>query len=414
MKKTVWYLLVLLFVPVMIFPFGTDHFDEELRKSFDFFWEQANNIPGSKGYGLIRDRYPGSPECASIASTGFGLSAIVIGTEKKWITYEQAVQRVEGTLDTLLKMETVRGFFYHFIDINTAQRLNKSEISTIDTAILLCGALTCGKYFGGEIFSKAMKLYSEVNWKVFVDKSTNYFYMSLMPESGFSGRWDFYAEQLMMYVLGAASPTYPIGKEVYYAFKRNRSSYKGNTFIHSWFGSLFTHQFSHAWIDFRNKKDAMGIDWYQNSVDASLANYEYCQDLKSKYPHFSESCWGLSACDSINGYNGLYGSQPSGYDNKVNVVDGTIAVSAALGSVVFTPEKSLKALEYYYSIDWLWGRYGLKNAFNPSQNWIAKDYIGIDKGITLLMFSNYENGLIWSLFSELDCIKEGLKKLEIN
>jgi len=414
MKKTVWYLLVLLFVPVMIFPFGTDHFDEELRKSFDFFWEQANNIPGSKGYGLIRDRYPGSPECASIASTGFGLSAIVIGTEKKWITYEQAVQRVEGTLDTLLKMETVRGFFYHFIDINTAQRLNKSEISTIDTAILLCGALTCGKYFGGEIFSKAMKLYSDVNWKVFVDKSTNYFYMSLMPESGFSGRWDFYAEQLMMYVLGAASPTYPIGKEVYYAFKRNRSSYKGNTFIHSWFGSLFTHQFSHAWIDFRNKKDAMGIDWYQNSVDASLANYEYCQDLKSKYPHFSESCWGLSACDSINGYNGLYGSQPSGYDNKVNVVDGTIAVSAALGSVVFTPEKSLKALEYYYSIDGLWGRYGLKNAFNPSQNWIAKDYIGIDKGITLLMFSNYENGLIWSLFSELDCIKEGLKKLEIN
>ncbi len=414
MKKTVWYLLVLLFVPVMIFPFGTDHFDEELRKSFDFFWEQANSIPGSTGYGLIRDRYPGSPECASIASTGFGLSAIVIGTEKKWITYEQAVQRVEGTLDTLLKMETVRGFFYHFIDINTAQRLNKSEISTIDTAILLCGALTCGKYFGGEIFSKAMKLYSDVNWKVFVDKSTNYFYMSLMPESGFSGRWDFYAEQLMMYVLGAASPTYPIGKEVYYAFKRNRSSYKGNTFIHSWFGSLFTHQFSHAWIDFRNKKDAMGIDWYQNSVDASLANYEYCQDLKSKYPHFSESCWGLSACDSINGYNGLYGSQPSGYDNKVNVVDGTIAVSAALGSVVFTPEKSLKALEYYYSIDGLWGRYGLKNAFNPSQNWIAKDYIGIDKGITLLMFSNYENGLIWSLFSELDCIKEGLKKLEIN
>jgi hypothetical protein len=414
MKKTVCYLLVLLFVSVMIFPFGTDHFDEELRKSFDFFWEQANNIPGSKGYGLIRDRYPGSPECASIASTGFGLSAIVIGTEKKWITYEQAAQRAEGTLDTLLKMETVRGFFYHFIDINTAQRLNKSEISTIDTAILLCGALTCGRYFGGEIFSKAMKLYSEVNWKIFVDKSTNYFYMSLMPESGFSGRWDFYAEQLMMYVLGAASPTYPIGKEVYYAFKRNRSSYKGNTFIHSWFGSLFTHQFSHAWIDFRNKKDAMGIDWYQNSVDASLANYEYCQDLKSKYPHFSESCWGLSACDSINGYNGLYGSQPSGYDNKVNVVDGTIAVSAALGSVVFTPEESLKALEYYYSIDGLWGRYGLKNAFNPSQNWIAKDYIGIDKGITLLMFSNYENGLIWSLFSELDCIKEGLKKLEIN
>lgn len=414
MKKTVCYLLVLLFVSVMIFPFGTDHFDEELRKSFDFFWEQANNIPGSTGYGLIRDRYPGSPECASIASTGFGLSAIVIGTEKKWITYEQAAQRVEGTLDTLLKMETVRGFFYHFIDINTAQRLNKSEISTIDTAILLCGALTCGKYFGGEIFSKAMKLYSEVNWKIFVDKSTNYFYMSLMPESGFSGRWDFYAEQLMMYVLGAASPTYPIGKEVYYAFKRNRSSYKGNTFIHSWFGSLFTHQFSHAWIDFRNKKDAMGIDWYQNSVDASLANYEYCKDLKSKYPHFSESCWGLSACDSISGYNGLYGSQPSGYDNKVNVVDGTIAVSAALGSVVFTPEESLKALEYYYSIDGLWGRYGLKNAFNPSQNWIAKDYIGIDKGITLLMFSNYENGLIWSLFSELDCIKEGLKKLEIN
>ncbi len=414
MKKAVWCLLVLAFIPMMIFPLSTDHFEEEFRKSFDFFWEQANSIPGSVGYGLVRDRYPGSAECASIASTGFGLSAIVIGVEKEWITYEQGAERAEKTLDTLLKMETVRGFFYHFVDISTAQRINKSEISTIDTAILLCGALTCAKYFGGEIISKTMMLFSEINWKVFVDKSTNYFYMSLMPESGFSGRWDFYAEQLMMYVLGAASPTYPIGKEVYYAFKRNRSSYKGSTFIHSWFGSLFTHQYSHAWIDFRNKKDAMGVNWHQNSVDASLANYRYCLDLKDRYPHFSESCWGLSACDSISGYNGLYGSQPSGYDNKANVVDGTIAVSASLGSIVFTPEESLRALDYYYSIDGLWGRYGLKNAFNPCQNWIAKDYIGIDKGITLLMFSNYENGLIWSLFSDIDCIKEGLKKLEIN
>ncbi|WGS64620.1 glucoamylase family protein [Marinitoga aeolica] len=412
MKRFILIFLVLIST-LVIFSIDNQYFNEEFKRSFFFFWEQANINEKSSGYGLIRDRYPGNPNVASIASTGYGLAAIPIGIEKGWISYEEGYTRVNKTLDTLLNLKNIRGFFYHFLDINTGKRIWNSEISTIDTSILLCGVLTAGEYFGGEIKEKAEKLYKNVNWKMFVDKSTNYFYMAFYPEKGFSGKWDFYAEQLMMYILAAGSPTYPINEDVYYSFKRHEGNYKSKKFIHSWFGSLFTYQYSHAWIDFRNKKDKLGVDWFENSVNASIANYNYCVDLSNKFKSFSKDRWGLSACDSPNGYNGLFGAPPSGYNNKQHKVDGTIATSAALGSIVFTPDLSLKALNAFYKISGLVGKYGLKNAFNLDKNWIANDYIGIDKGIILLMFANYENEFVWKLFNKNQYIKNGLKRLEI-
>lgn len=403
--------IIILFTVVNMFSSDNVYFNEEYRKSFDFFWEQANTEKDTPGYGLVRDRYPSDPNIASIASTGFALSALPIGVENGWITYSQGYERALGTLETITGLENIRGFYYHFLNISDGKRINKSEISTIDTAILICGVLTAGEYFGGEIKEKAVKIYSDVNWKIFTDKLSNNFYMSLTPEKGFSGRWDFYGEQLMMYILGAGSPTYPTGDKLYYSFKRNIRAYKGNEFIHSWFGSLFTYQYSHAWIDFRNKKDKLDVNWFQNSVYASLANYQYCQDLE--YKSFSSQSWGLSACDSPSGYNGFFGALPAGYDDKTNFTDGTVAVSAALGSVVFTPDKSLTALNYFYTIDGLSGRYGLKNAFNSDKNWIAKDYIGIDKGITLLMFANYKNNLIWNIVSKISYINRGMEILQI-
>ncbi len=172
----------------------------EMKGSFDFFWEQANTDPDSPGYGLIRDRYPGSEGIASIASVGFGLTAYIVGVEKGYISYQEAYDRANGTLDTLLAMDRVEGFFFHFVNIRTGKRAWNSEVSNIDTSILMMGVLSAGQYFGGEIQEKAQQLYGDVNWPWFVDETRDMFYMAYRPEEGFAGHWDFYAEQLMMYI----------------------------------------------------------------------------------------------------------------------------------------------------------------------------------------------------------------------
>lgn len=407
-KKFILIILTL----IVIFSFGESKIEslieKEMKGSFLYFWEQANTDENSTGYGLVRDRYPGNPTIASIAATGFGLSAIPIGVEYGWITREEGYKRALGTLKTIWNLEQFHGFLYHFLDINSGKRTWKSEISTIDSALLVAGVLTVGEYFGGEIKELAKKIYDRMNWKLFVDYKNNYFYMAYYPEKGFQGHWDFYAEQLIMYILGVGSDTYPITKDVYLAFKRHLGSYKTEKFVHSWYGSLFTYQYSHAWVDFRGYIDDLGINWFENSVNASLANYYYCLDLSEKYKSFGEKSWGLSACDSPHGYEGRYGSVPNGYDNKQNVVDGTIATHAALGSIVFVPEKSLRALEFYYTMPELVGRYGLKASFNLDLNWYATDFVGIDKGIGLLMLANYKDELIWKIFMKNENVRKAI------
>ncbi len=412
MRKT----LAFIYLFFAIFPLAANVWNENLEKeyksSFLYFWEQANTDEKSPGYGLVRDRYPGNSTIASVASTGFGLSAIAIGVKEGWITRQEGEKRVIGTLNTLLKLDNFYGFFYHFLDINTGKRAWNSEVSTIDTAILICGVLTAGKYFGGQAWELAKKLYERIDWNKMVNPVKNYFYMAYYPEKGFQGYWDFYAEQLMLYVLGAGTPNekFRIDDITYYSFKRNYGSYKTEKFIHSWFGSLFTYQYSHAWIDFRNYVDKFGVNWYTNSFLASMANYYFCQDNKEKYKSFTIG-WGTTACDTPRGYNGLLGTPPSGNNNTAHQVDGTLAPSGALGSIVFTPKESLWALDNYYKMTQLVGRYGLKDSFNLDLNWFATDYIGIDKGITLLMIANYKDEFIWKIFMSISYIKDGLKNL---
>lgn len=382
----------------------------EARASFDYLWEQTNQNKHSAGYGLTRDRYPGNPEIASTAATGFALTALPIGVENGWIGREEGFERADRTMDTLLAMEHEHGFFYHFVNINTGERVWDCEISSVDTALLIGGVLTAGQYFGGTVQEKSRQLYERIEWPWFVDPERNQFYMAYYPEKGFQGYWDFYAEQLLLYVLAAGSPTHPI--DVYDGFIRHKASYKDSEpFIHSWFGSLFTHQFSHAWIDFRNLEDRDGVDWFRNSVIASEASRRFAVDLGEQIRGVGENSWGFTASDSPAGYNGLLGSPPSGYDNTAHRADGTVATAGALGSVVFTPEASLKALEFYLTIPNLSGIYGLKDAFNLQADWVAADYIGIDKGITLLMASNYEDETVWDIFMEISYVKDGLGSL---
>lgn len=388
---------------------------KELKGCYKFFIKEANKNKKSKGYGLIRDKSVLSPEIASIASVGYGLAALVIGVERNWITFPKVYERVNKTLDTFLNnMESTNGFFYHFINLETAKREWKSEVSIIDTAIFICGALLSGEYFGGTVKEKATKLYKNINWEWYLDKSTNQFYMGYIPESGFSGHWDMYAEQLMLYILAVASPTFPVEVSTYKDFQKPVTDYKQiKNIIYTYCGTLFTYQYSHAWIDFRNRKDEQGIDWFKNSIKATLANREYCIENKEKYKTFGENSWGLTACIGPKGYNGGFGAMPAFSTLEEN--DGTISPSGAAGSIVFTPELSINALTHYTHYSKFWGKYGFKDAYNldGKKPWYAKECIGIDKGISMIMIENYLSGLIWEYFMKNEYVQNGLEKLNI-
>jgi hypothetical protein len=384
----------------------------EKKLSYEYFNRETNLNDDSAGYGLVRDRAPSNPEIASIAATGYGLSSIPIAIKEGWITENEGRKRAEKTLDTFLAMENINGFYYHFVNVETGEREWDSEISNIDTAIFLSGAIHVGEYFGGVVNEKANSLYQLANWDWFVDHSNNQFYMAYSPENGFLGHWDFYAEQLLMYILGSGSPTFPIDKNVYDAFIKNKAAYgSGEAFIHSWFGSIFTYQFSHAWLDFRFLDDSNGINWFKNSVDASIANYDFSYAQGEYFKTFKDGGWGITASDSPTGYNGKLGTAPSGFNDDSHEVDGTVAPAGAIGSIVFTPDKSNVALDYYYTIEGLVGKYGLKDAYNIDKNWIANDFIGIDKGITLLMIENYQTSSIWNYFMQNKHVMAGFENL---
>ena len=390
--------------------------EKELKGAFKFFIKEANTNKNSEGYGLIRDKSKFNPNIASIASVGYGLAALVIGNERKWISYKYAYDRANRTLDTFIKnMEDTNGFYYHFIDINTAKRIWNSEVSIIDTGIFICGALLAGEYFKGEIQLKAEQLYKKINWQWYTDKESNQFYMGYSKEKGFFGHWDMYAEQLMLYILGAGSPTFPIDKSMYYDLDMKKADYKEiKDVIYTYCGTLFTYQYSHAWIDFRKLEDKNGINWFENSIKATKANRQYCIDNSNKFKTFGENSWGLTACVGPNGYSGGFGAMPAlSMLEKEN--DGTISPSGAAGSIVFTPEHSIKALENYYNnFPNLWGKYGFKDAYNldTSKDWYAKECIGVDKGISMLMIENYLSGLIWKYFMKNKYVIQGLRNLE--
>ena len=390
---------------------------KELKGSYNFFVKEANNLKGSKGYGLIRDKTKLANDIASIASVGYGFAGLVIGTQRKWISNKKAYERAENTLDTFLNnMESTNGFFYHFVNIHTAKRAWNSEVSIIDTAIFICGAILVGEYFGGKVKEKAEKLYRNINWNWYVDKEVNQFYMGYSKEKGFWGHWDMYAEQLMLYILGVASPTYPINKILYSSFKKEKKDYKDiKDIIYTYCGTLFTYQYSHAWFDFRGLKDEEGIDWFENSVKATLANREYCIEKSSKFRTFNENSWGITASSCPNGYSGDFGAMPA-IANVDEKNDGTIPPCGAIGSLVFTPNICKKAVENYYNnYPKLWCKYGFKDSYNLDMKkpWYAKECIGIDKGICMIMIENYYTGLIWKYFMKNEYVQKGLVILGI-
>ena len=390
---------------------------KELKKSYNFFVKEVNTNKKSCGYGLIKDKTILNNNIASIASVGYGLGALIVGIKHNWISYKKAYERANGTLDTFLKyVEGENGFYYHFVNMQNGKREWNCEISIIDTAIFICGAITVGEYFGGVIKQKAETLYKKINWEWYRNKETNYFYMGYKPEKGFWGCWDMYAEQLMLYILGVSSPTFPINQDMYYHFKRKTKDYKDiKNIIYTYCGTLFTYQFSHAWINFRDLRDKDNINWFENSIKATKANRQYCIDNKNKFRTYGENSWGLTSCVSQKGYISC-GTEPCDIDLNIEN-EGTVASCGAIGSIVFTPKESIKAMEHYYNnYPKLWGKYGLKDGYNleGKKTWFSKEYIGIDKGIEIIMLENYLNGTIWEYFMKNKYVQKGLEILEFS
>ena len=382
-------------------------FLEEEKASFDLLWLCTNKDENSPGYGLVRDRYT-NEHMASVASVGYALAGYGIGVENGWISREEGAKRALKTLDTLLKRtEQIEGFFYHFVDMETGERYQNTEVSIIDTAIAVNGALFAGEYFGGEVKAKAEAIYRRINWNWYRNEKTNQFYMSYLPEDGrHTGKWSIFAEQLMTYFLSAASPTYPAPVDMIYKLDRTETTWEGMyPYIDSPANSIFTYQFSHAWFDLRNMVDNKGWDWYQNSVVATLSARQFCLDNREIFQTFHKDSWGLTACDGPFGYSGRYGANPYAPN------DGTVPPAGSAGSAPFAPGFVAEALNYMRGIEGLWTEYGFMDAYNAEgkQPMIMEDYVTIDKGISLVMLENQRTGLVWDYMNRNEYVQKGLK-----
>jgi hypothetical protein len=328
-----------------------------------------------------------------------------IAEERGYKRKEEVVERVRATLRFLWqKLPHQHGFYYHFIDANTGERLWKCEISSIDTSLLLCGVLTARQHFSdAEVQDLATKIYERVDWPWMLNGGKA-FSMGWHPESGFlDARWEHYCELMMIYLLALGSPTHPVPAETWKAWTRPTIKFQDIEYI-SGNDPLFTHQFSQTWFDFRGKRDSYA-DYFENSVKATKAHKLFCLSLHDEFPDYSDHLWGITASDSASGYQ-AWGGPP-----HIGHLDGSIVPCAAGGSLPFLYTDCMQVLrtirERYPKA---WGRYGFVDAFNPLTNWYNPDVLGIDLGPTMLMAENQRSGFVWKTFMKNKEAQQGMAK----
>lgn len=404
--------------------------DEELldlvqQQTFKYFWEFAE--PNS---GLARERsqdaaYNGlSPKLVTIGGSGFGLASFPAAVERGWISRAQALQRLDKILDFLEKAPTYHGVFSHWYNGETAETIAFSTMDDggdlVETAFLFQGLLINRQYFSGSgetetaIRERITNLWEAVEWSWYTNNqnvlywhwSPNFNFQMNLPVKG----WN---EALIVYVLAAASPTFPIDKQVYEAgwasngnIKTNRSHYGIQMPLGpSYGGPLFFAHYSFLGLNPQGLEDQFANYWQQNTAHA-LIHYEYALANPKNYEGYGATAWGLTASDSYDGY-----SAHSPTNDK-----GVISPTAALSSFPYTPEKSMQALRYYYEKlgKDLWGPYGFYDAFSEERNWVANGYLAIDQGPIIGMIENYRTGLLWELFMSDEEVLAGLDKLGFN
>ena len=424
-------------------------FDDLERRSFDYFWDLGN--PDN---GLVPDRWP-SKSFSSIAAVGFGLTTYGVGVERGWISRQQALQR---TLVTLRFFATApqggagdgmtghKGFFYHFLKMDSGARDAGSELSTVDTTLLVAGILFSQSYFDRdsagerEVRALAESIYRRVDW-AWAQARAPRIAMGWSPEKGMLGYdWQGYNEALLVYILALGSPTHPVGEDAYTAwtatYDRSWGTFYGQE--HLGFPPLFGHQYSHVWIDFRGLQDdymrRRGIDYFENSRRAVYSQRAYAIANPSKWIGYGKNVWGLTASDGpidasfdYQGKPRLYRTYSArGAGSEYIIDDGTIAPTAAAASLPFAPEIVIPAvteMHRRYGKD-IYRKYGFIDAFNPSFNypvmprhgkvvggiWVDDDYIGIDQGPIVLMIENYRSDFVWKVMRKNPYIRRGLQR----
>ncbi|CAN5387820.1 hypothetical protein BH20ACI2_BH20ACI2_06490 [soil metagenome] len=402
---------------------AADHaFLEDLqRRSFLFFWEHSDRRTGLT---LDRARTDGTPprpgeshyRVSSIASTGFALSGLCIGADRGWVSRAAAIERTRITLDFLANRAINKnGWFYHFSDAVTGERRWNSEISSIDTALLLGGVLTTKQCFSenAEIQKLADRIYRRVDFQWMLNGDEYLLSHGWRPETGWiTHRWHDYSEQMILYLLAIGSPTHPIPSAAWYAWERTWQQYDGYRYLAA-VSPLFIHQFSHAWVDFRGRREAREphVEYFENSVKATRAHRQFFIDVLSKeFPKYSANIWGLTASDYVNGYV-AWGAPP-----RHEATDGTVVPCAPAGSLMFTPDISLAALKELKAVygGTIYGRYGFTDAFNPHNGWVNPHVIGIDLGITLLSAENLRSGKVWYWFMQNREMQDAMRLAELN
>ncbi|MGE5315561.1 MAG: glucoamylase family protein [Acidobacteriota bacterium] len=421
-------------------PYFRDGFLDTLqRRTFLYFWEQSDPVRG-----MTPDRAP-TRTFSSVAATGFALTCYPIGAERGYVTRAAAAKRVRAALkffhtapqsSDASKASGYRGFFYHFLDLETGLRFERTELSTIDTALLLAGMLFCQSYFDRrtteetEIRALADSIYRRIEWNWAMNGGPT-LSMGWHPEDGFiRARWRGYNEAMLLYVLALGSPTHPIPDTAWSAWTDTYiwAPYYGMPFVS--FGPLFGHQYSHCWIDFRGIRDeymrARQIDYFENSRRAVYSQQAYAKENPRRFRGYSDSVWGLTACDGPGSFTLRVDGAKRTFDGYaargcsfdwVND-DGTIAPTAAGGSLAFAPEialPALRAMKARYG-ERVYRRYGFIDAFNPTcvkdapEGWFDHDYLGIDQGPIVIMIENLRNEFVWKTMKKNPYIIRGLRR----
>ncbi|MBC7931943.1 MAG: hypothetical protein H7Z38_15400 [Rubrivivax sp.] len=384
------------------------------RRTFQYFLDHTD---AQTGLVLDRARAQGeahpaghpSHNIASSAATGFGLTALCIGAERGWITRDEARRRVLTTLHFFAERAShERGWFLHWMDKETGERRWNSEYSSIDTALLLAGVLTARRYFRGdaEIARLSTFIYERVDFKWMLAGHPVLLSHGWRPETGFiKSRWDTYSEHLILQLLAIGSPTHPITPRAWLGWTRKRISYAGFTFMSD--GPLFIHQYTQLWADLRGARESWYpfTDYFANSIAATRAHRQFCIDLAAEFPAYGPDVWGITASDSAKGYV-AWGGPP-----RDPAIDGTIVPSAAGGSIMFTPDISVRALRAMKEKfgERVYGRYGFTDAFNPNDGWTGADVIGINQGPILLSAENLRSGFVWRYFMRNEEIPRAMR-----
>jgi hypothetical protein len=418
--------------------YGSEHLQILQRNTFRYFWEETNPENG-----LIPDHTSADDVPASIAGVGLALASYPVAVERSFVARAEAVERTLATLrffwnapqGAMPDATGHRGFFYHFLDVTSGRRAWRCELSTIDTAILVAGALTAAAYFDRatdderEVRRLADALYQRVDWRWAQNGEATVSH-GWKPNTGFlRARWQGYNEALILYVLGLGSPTHPLPERSYRAWT---STYRWKTLYGYEFlygGPLFMHQLSHVWIDFRGIQDAFmrrqSIDYFENSRRATYVNRQYAIRNPKGFRDYGEHAWGITASNGPGpttrrgrgvtrrflGY--VARGVPHGPD------DGTLAPWAVAASLPFAPEIVLPTLEHCSrAYPHMENEYGLVSSFNPTfsgrdcgrDGWISKNHFALDQGPVILMIENYRSGLIWRLLRSCHSLARGLRR----